>query len=35
MLVWHLFAKYFFLHTKQGFLRFSPVLDIYVLYQGV
>ena len=24
-----------FLHTRQGFPRFSPVLDISVLYEGV
>ena len=25
----------FFLHTRQGFPRFTPILDISVLYQGV
>ena len=24
-----------FLHTLQGFLQFSPILDISVLYEGL
>ena len=35
MWVYTVYPDLYFLHIRQGFPRFSPILDISILYEGV